>query len=97
MINSVAQLIASLTVIGGAIIFAYKVLHKLNDIVGGVKSMERDRITGIYYKHVDEKEPSLRQYERDSLDKLYESYVTLGGNSFVKDIYSQMRQWKVSN
>lgn len=95
MINTTASLITSLSVIGGAVIFAWKVLKKLNDIMGGVKSMERDRITATYYKHVDEGEPSLRQYERDSLDKLYESYITLGGNSFIQDIYAQMRHWKV--
>ena len=95
MISSTAQVIASLGVIGGAVLFGWRVLKKLNDIMGGVKSMERDRITATYYKHVDESVPSLRQYERDSLDKLYESYITLGGNSFVQDIYAQMRHWKV--
>lgn len=95
MINTTASLITSLSVIGGAVIFAWKVLKKLNDIMGGMKSMERDRITSTYYKHIDEEQPTLRQYERESLDKLYESYITLGGNSFVKDIYSQMRNWRV--
>ena len=58
--------------------------------------MERDRITATYYKHSDDEEPTLRQYERESLDKLYASYETLGGNSFVQDLYEQMRHWKVT-
>ena len=95
MINTLAGLLSSLAVIGGAILFAWRVLKKLNDITGGVRSMERDRITAIYYKHSDEEEPTLRQYERESLDKLYASYKTLGGNSFVQDLYGQMRHWKV--
>ena len=96
MINSIAGIITSIGVIGGAFLFGWRVLKKLNDITGGVRSMERDRITSIYYKHSDEEDPTLRQYERESLDKLYASYVTLGGNSFVHDIYSQMRNWRVS-
>lgn len=95
MINTIAGLVSSIAVIGGAILFAWRVLKKLNDITGGVRSMERDRITAIYYKHSDEEEPTLRQYERESLDKLYASYKTLGGNSFVQDLYGQMRHWKV--
>lgn len=95
MIDTIAGVITSIAVIGGAILFGWRVLKKLNDITGGLRSMERDRITSTYYKHSDEEEPTLRQYERESLDKLYASYLTLGGNSFVQDLYSQMRQWKV--
>ena len=97
MINSIAGWVSSTAVILSAIAFAWRVLKKLNDITGGVRSMERDRITSTYYKHSDDEEPTLRQYERESLDKLYASYITLGGNSFVKDLYKQMRNWKVIN
>lgn len=96
MMNSLASWMSNIAVILGAIAFAWKVLNKLKDITGGVSSMERDRITAIYYKHCDEDEPTLRQYERESLDKLFASYETLGGNSFVHDLYEQMRHWKVT-
>ena len=96
MINTIAGVISSIAVIGGAVIFGWRVLKKLNDITGGLRSMERDRITATYYKHSDDEEPTLRQYERESLDKLYASYITLGGNSFVQDLYKQMRNWKVT-
>ena len=96
MIDTIAGVITSIAVIGGAILFGWRVLKKLNDITGGLRSMERDRITSTYYKHSDEEEPTLRQYERESLDKLYASYETLGGNSFVQDLYEQMRHWKVT-
>ena len=96
MINTLASQISAIAAIGGAILFAWRVLKKLNDITGGLSSMERDRITATYYKHSDDEEPTLRQYERESLDKLYASYETLGGNSFVQDLYEQMRHWKVT-
>ena len=96
MINTLASQISAIDAIGGAILFAWRVLKKLNDITGGLRSMERDRITATYYKHSDDEEPTLRQYERESLDKLYASYETLGGNSFVQDLYEQMRHWKVT-
>lgn len=97
MLNTLAGQISTIAVIGSAIMFAWKVLKKLNNITGGLRSMERDRITATYYKHSDDEEPTLRQYERESLDKLYASYITLGGNSFVQDLYKQMRNWKVIN
>ena len=53
----------------------------------------RNEIVKIYYKRQDIKE--LYQHERESLDKLYEGYHNGGGNSFVEDIYNEMRHWKV--
>lgn len=53
----------------------------------------RNEIVKIYYKRQDVKE--LYQHERESLDKLYEGYHDGGGNSFVEDIYGEMRHWKV--
>jgi len=56
----------------------------------------RSNITAIYYHHVDEEEPTLREFERKNLDALFEGYQALGGNSFVLDIYEAMRHWKVT-
>ena len=68
----------------------------VTEITGGHRLSIQDKThTATYYKHSDDEEPTLRQYERESLDKLYASYETLGGNSFVQDLYEQMRHWKV--
>lgn len=56
-------------------------------------SMMRNDITDIYYRNLANKK--LKQYERESLDKLYDGYIEAGGNSFIKDIYAEMRKWEV--
>ena len=58
-----------------------------------VVDLMRNEITKIYYKRQDVGE--LYEYERQSLDKMYQGYHEAGGNSFVDDIYAQMRKWKV--
>lgn len=71
------------------------ILRKLRIIVNASKCQLRSDITGIYYKHVDEETPTLREYERKNLDELYEGYHTLKGNHFVDDLYEKMRHWTV--
>jgi len=56
-------------------------------------NLTKESITKIYYDNLDDK--TLKEYERESLDALFDGYVEMGGNTFVKDIYSQMRNWKV--
>lgn len=56
-------------------------------------SMMRNDIVDIYYRNKEQRK--LKQYEREALDKLYEGYTEGGGNSFVKDLYGEMRKWEV--
>ena len=52
----------------------------------------------IYYRHCDEAEPTLREYERKNLDALFNAYEVLHGNTFISDIYNkEMRHWHVSS
>ena len=93
----VARYIGYLVAICGGIGYFTKVLKTMTKIADGQKCLMRSQITSTYYKHVDEEEPTLRQYERENLDKLFASYSSLNGNSFVGDIYEVMRKWRVVN
>lgn len=54
----------------------------------------RDRITSIYYAHQQTHEIKLYDYE--NLERLYEQYKNLGGNSFVDKIWAEVQSdWKV--
>ena len=55
--------------------------------------MLRDAILRIYY-HGQATE-SLRQYEAQNLELMYQAYKGLGGNSFVDRIYHEMQDWSV--
>ena len=64
-----------------------------NLIKEGVKSLLRSEILKFYYKCKEDK--AIPQYQRECLDKLYEAYKALGGNSFIDDVYSEMREWAI--
>ena len=71
------------------------ILRKLRVIVDANKCQLRSNITAIYYKHCDEENPTLREFERKNLDEMYNGYHTLRGNTFVNDLYEKMRHWNV--
>ena len=95
-VNTIALIISDIAVIGGAIIFFGKIWRKIKCIADGHGCMLRNEITSIYYRHIDEEEPTLREYERKNLDELYAAYEAGGFNHFVKDIYAVMRKWPVT-
>jgi len=96
-LKTVATIIGYLGTIGGVLVFLWKLWGKIKDIADGQKCLLRTDIMSIYYRHCDEEEPTLREYERKQLDALVEAYTVLRGNTFVADIYEQMRHWHVSS
>lgn len=96
-LEHLAAVIGYLTTVGGFLAFLCCSLRELKNIAGGQKCLLRSEIMAIYYRHCDEEEPTLREYERKNLDSLYAAYTTLHGNTFVSDIYNkEMRHWHVS-
>lgn len=91
-------LIGYFTTICGFLAFLWKLWSKIKDIADGQRSLLRSEIMAIYYRHCDEEEPTLREYERKLLDTLYAAYETLHGNTFVSDLYNnEMRHWRARN
>ena len=95
ILNETAALIKDIIVVVGFIASVIAILRKLKIIVNANKCQLRSQITAIYYKHVDEENPTLREYERKNLDEMYGGYHTLHGNTFIDDIYDKMRHWTV--
>lgn len=59
----------------------------------GEKCLLRSDMLSTYYRHKDEKQ--IRQYERENFDLLYKAYKAEGGNSFIEDVYAEVREWTV--
>ena len=95
ILNETAALIKDIIVVVGFVASVAAILRKLKIIVNANKCQLRSQITAIYYKHVDEENPTLREYERKNLDEMYGGYHTLHGNTFIDDIYDKMRRWTV--
>lgn len=72
-----------------------KIWKRLKKIGEGQQCQLRSDITAIYYRHCDEKDPTLREYERKNLDLLNGAYKALDGNNYIDDLYEVMRHWKV--
>ena len=49
----------------------------------------RSEMLRIYYGNRGRKE--IRQYEIENFNMLYEAYKSLGGNSFIDEIYDKVR------
>lgn len=94
-LQSIAQVLGNLATIGGFLAALCAVVKKISAIAEGQKCLLRTKIMDIYYKHCDEDEPTLREYERKNLDALYAAYTGLHGNTFVADVYAEMRHWRV--
>ena len=66
---------------------------EIEKIKDSQRSILRDRITAIYYKHLEDR--TLRTYEKENLTHLKDSYDAIEGNSFVGGICAEMFEWKV--
>ena len=93
--SEVATYIKDALVIVAFLGSVFAILRKLKVIVNANKCQLRSNITAIYYRHCDEENPTLREYERKNLDEMYDGYHTLRGNTFVNDLYEKMRRWNV--
>ena len=65
-------------------------MHKMEE---GQKCLLRSDMLRTYYKHRES--AVIRQYEKENFIYLYTAYKALGGNSFIDDIYNEIRTWDV--
>ena len=89
----VGVILSIISVITLVVNFIRNKKNSIESLKEGVKALLRSEILKIYYHNCDKKE--LRQYQREALDKLYEAYRALGGNSFIVDVYEEIRDWRV--
>ena len=60
----------------------------------GMKDLLRSEMEKMYYKNLSTQ--TLREYERKSLDSLFNAYHNgLHGNTFADDLYEEMRDWQI--
>lgn len=62
-------------------------------LINGMRCLLRSEMLRTYY-HNKERE-KIRQYEKENFIYLYKAYKALKGNSFIDDIYNEIRTWEV--
>jgi len=68
---------------------------KLTCLIHSSNDMMRAEIVKIYYRYLPYKK--MLQYSRELLNKLFHDYHDQGGNSFIEDMYNEMKTWPVVN
>lgn len=63
------------------------------NLIAGMRCQLRSDMLHIYYHNKDSKK--IRQYEKENFVYLYKAYKALKGNSFIDDIYNEVRHWEV--
>ena len=63
------------------------------DIREGQRCLLRASMLSTYYRNRDA--DTIRQHEKENFIYEYKAYKALGGNSFIDDIYNEVRRWEV--
>lgn len=69
------------------------IIKRMNKLAEGTKCQLRNEMLRTYYHNHDN--GKIRQYEKENFVFLYEAYKALNGNSFIDDIYKEVRTWEV--
>lgn len=93
---TIGEIIAVVTFavsIVGEILAVWRIVKK---VANGTKCQLRTDMLNIYYKHKDEPNPTLKQYEYENFEKLYLAYKSLKGNSFIDKCWAEIKdEWSV--
>jgi hypothetical protein len=90
-INTTLTIIKIVEIVLGLIIIPLTIA--IFNLINGMRCQLRKDMLEIYYHNKDNKK--LRQYEKENFIYLYKAYKALKGNSFIDDIYKEVRAWEV--
>lgn len=83
--------------ISAALVLIVKPLRErvlgIKDIREGQRCLLRADMLAIYYHNRGKDQ--IRQHEKENFIYEYKAYKALGGNSFIDDIYNEVRKWEV--
>lgn len=92
-----AQIASAITGIVAGVILLVKPLRErvtgARELRDGLRCQLRSDMLHTYYKHKDE--GKIRQYEMENFIMEYKAYKTLGGNSFIDIINTEVKTWEV--
>ena len=95
-----AQIIGMFSGLSAFVTLCILIVRPLRERVLGTRSIRegnrcllRANMLSTYYKNHDA--GRIRQYEKENFIFEYKAYKALGGNSFIDDIYNEVRRWEV--
>jgi hypothetical protein len=97
LLLTAAQIASAITGIVAGVILLVKPLRErvtgARELRDGLRCQLRSDMLHTYYKHKDE--GKIRQYEMENFIMEYKAYKTLGGNSFIDIINTEVKTWEV--
>jgi len=97
LLLTAAQVASAITGIVAGVILLVKPLRErvtgARELRDGLRCQLRSDMLHTYYKHKDE--GKIRQYEMENFIMEYKAYKTLGGNSFIDIINTEVKTWEV--
>lgn len=97
LLLTAAQIASAITGIVAGVILLIKPLRErvtgARELRDGLRCQLRSDMLHTYYKHKDE--GKIRQYEMENFIMEYKAYKTLGGNSFIDIINTEVKTWEV--
>ena len=88
-----AEIVSALAVLSGLLVGLWKIIQWGKYLVEGERCHLRSDMLRTYYRNKDKK--TIHQYERENFDKSYKAYKCLKGNSFIDDIYQEVKRWEI--
>ena len=70
-----------------------KLFKKIDQLKTSSNDLLRKDMTDIYYKYLPYKK--ILQYDKECFLKLYHDYASQDGNSYMKDVYEELKEWPV--
>lgn len=92
-LNTTLTIIKAVEILLGLIIVPLGIA--IVNLVNGMRCQLRSEMLRIYYHNKRDKK--IRQYEKENFVYLYKAYKALKGNSFIDDIYKELRTWEVES
>lgn len=89
-LSALTAIISEILILLGA---AVPVIVWAARLIEGQRCQLRTAMLGTYYACKDAKK--IHQYEIENFHKNYNAYKALKGNSFIDDIYKEVRHWEV--
>ena len=89
-LSILAAFISELLIVAGV---AVPFIIWVSRLIEGQRCQLRTAMLNTYYACKETKK--IHQYEIDNFHKNYKAYKALKGNSFIDDIYKEVRHWEV--
>ncbi len=89
-LSVLAAFISELLIVAGV---AIPFIIWVSRLIEGQRCQLRTAMLNTYYACKDAKK--IHQYEIENFHKNYNAYKALKGNSFIDDIYEEVRHWEV--